>query len=75
MSNQLEAVNGPAHYNGTEVIDQMVLEDGPVAVRHFCLLNAKKYRARAGKKPGNTAEQDLAKADWYIAYAEKLPAA
>lgn len=67
------AVNGPAHYNGTEVIDKMVEDDGPEAVRHFCLLNAKKYRARAGKKPGNSAEQDLAKAAWYESYATKLP--
>lgn len=69
-----EQVNGPAHYNGTEVIDKMVQDHGPVAVRHFCLLNAEKYRARAGKKPGNSAEQDEKKAQWYEAYAAKLPA-
>lgn len=68
-----EQVNGPAHYNGTEVIDKMVQDYGASAVRWFCLLNAVKYRARAGKKPGNAAEQDEAKAAWYEAYAETLP--
>jgi thymidylate synthase (FAD) len=69
------AVDGPAHYNGTEVIDKMVADHGPEVVRHFCILNAEKYQARAGKKPGNSATQDLAKAKWYLDYADKLPTA
>jgi thymidylate synthase (FAD) len=70
-----ENVDGPAHYNGTEVIDKMVVDHGPEAVRHFCLLNAVKYRARMGKKPGQSAVTELAKAKWYEAYAAKLPTA
>ena len=31
----------------------------------FCEVNAFKYRMRAGKKDGNTAEQDIEKALWY----------
>jgi hypothetical protein len=73
MSTPYEAVDGPTHYNGTEVIDKMVVDYGPVAVRWFCLLNAVKYRARMGKKPGQSAVTDLRKAKWYEAYAEKLP--
>lgn len=69
----MELVNGPAHYNGTAVIDGMLDRHGPVAVRWFCLLNAEKYQARAGNKPGNSFEQDIAKANWYLDYAAKLP--
>lgn len=32
----------------------------------FCLGNALKYICRAGKKQGNTAEQDLRKAMYYL---------
>lgn len=73
MSAAYNAVDGPAHYNGTEVIDKMVQEFGTEPVYWFCILNAEKYRARAGKKPGNTAEQDEAKAQWYEKYAANLP--
>ncbi len=72
MKEKSEAVNGPAHYNGTQLIDEMVLRHGPEAVRWFCLLNAEKYRYRAGSKPDNPYEQDIAKAEWYEAYASKL---
>lgn len=70
-----DPVNGPAHYNGTELIDDMARRHGAEKVRAFCELNAEKYRFRAGKKAGNTAEQDEAKAKWYEAYAANLPAA
>jgi hypothetical protein len=73
MSVLPEAVNGPAHYNGTEVIDGMVHRYGQVATAWFCVLSDDKYRLRAGKKPGNPAEQDLAKGQWLTAYAGKLP--
>jgi dUTP diphosphatase len=68
-----EQVNGPAHYGGTATIDRMVEKHGVEPVRHFCLLNADKYRDRAGKKPGNSEEQDLAKAAWYDNYRAQLP--
>ncbi|RZJ86865.1 MAG: DUF3310 domain-containing protein, partial [Hymenobacter sp.] len=51
--------------NGTEVFDQMLLLFGKEAVAAFCRLNAYKYRMRAGKKPGNSIEQDVSKALWY----------
>jgi hypothetical protein len=58
-----EAVDHPAHYGGAEnpyeaikVIDAWGLG--------FCLGNAVKYIARAGKK--DTALQDLKKARWYL---------
>lgn len=61
----LEAVHSPAHYNGTEVYDQMLCLFGKEAVANFCRLNAFKYRMRAGKKHGNSIEQDVSKAIWY----------
>lgn len=72
--NKKEQVNHPAHYkkNGKECIECMEEEFGPLAVYHFCLLNAFKYNWRAGFKDGNSTEQDLAKAKWYENYAKKL---
>lgn len=64
----MEMVNHPSHYkdeNGKECIDYMLEEFGVEAVLHFCECNSFKYRFRAGKKEGNSAEQDLAKAEWY----------
>lgn len=66
-----DAVNHPKHYGregAMECIDEMVLVFGAEATMHFCLLNAWKYRYRAGAKGG---EEDLQKSDWYLAkYAE-----
>lgn len=58
-----EAVNHPNHYNTGkyEVID--VIEDWKL---DFCLGNAIKYIARAGKKDPNKTVEDLEKAKWYI---------
>jgi hypothetical protein len=41
---------------------------GDEAVRNFCICNAYKYRFRAGAKQGETAQSDIAKAEWYEAY-------
>jgi len=38
----------------------------------FCELNAFKYRMRAGKKQGNSAQQDIEKALWYEAKIKEL---
>jgi hypothetical protein len=66
-----EAVNHPKHYGregAMECIDEMVLVFGVGATMNFCLLNAWKYRYRAGAKGG---DEDLKKSDWYMAkYAE-----
>ena len=62
-------VSHPAHYQGKhECIDLMREIYGDEAVRHFCICNAYKYRFRAGAKQGETAQSDIAKAEWYEAY-------
>lgn len=67
-----EYVNGPAHYHGTECIENMRKLFGDEAVRWFCICNAYKYRFRDGSKPGVAAEQDEDKARWYEDYAVKM---
>lgn len=69
---QYEYVNGPAHYHGTECIENMRKLYGDEAVRWFCICNAYKYRFRNGSKPGVSAEQDREKADWYENYAANM---
>lgn len=71
-----ESVNHPAHYNNGlyECIDLMREIYGDEMVRSFCILNAYKYRFRAGKKQGAAAQSDIAKAEWYEQYImEKIP--
>lgn len=58
------AVDHPPHYgaaSGYEAID--VIEAWELG---FCLGNAVKYIARAGKKPGADIVTDLSKSIWYI---------
>ena len=71
-----EQVNHPEHYlkNGKECIDCMIEEYGAEAVINFCICNAYKYKWRAGLKEGNSKEQDLAKAEWYLNKAKELGA-
>ena len=71
---QIDKVNHPPHYqkNGKECIEVMEEQFGPKAVYWFCVLNAFKYKWRAGYKAGNDYEQDQAKAKWYTDYADKL---
>lgn len=72
MGYELERVDHPTHYQGEyECIDLMREIYGDEAVRWFCILNAYKYRFRAGKKDGNSLEQDDAKAQWYENYVMK----
>ena len=62
-----DSVNHPSHYQGKrECIDEMIAMFGIEDTKAFCRLNVFKYRYRAGKKAGNTAEQDLKKAEWYM---------
>jgi hypothetical protein len=58
-----EAVNHPAHYGGADNPYEAikVIEAWGLG---FCLGNAVKYIARAGKKDATV--QDLKKARWYI---------
>lgn len=70
-----EQVNHPAHYKnskGKECIDLMREKYGDYYVYAFCICNAFKYRFRAGKKYGNSKQQDLNKAKWYENYANNL---
>lgn len=70
----IEQINHPDYYlsGGKECIDCMIEEFGIKAVIDFCICNAYKYRWRAGKKEGNSREQDMAKANWYLTKAEEL---
>lgn len=58
-----DPVNRPAHYTDgkIEVID--FIEDKKLG---FCLGNAIKYIARAGKKDPSKEIEDLKKARWYV---------
>lgn len=58
-----DPVNRPSHYTdgNIEVID--FIEDKNLG---FCLGNAVKYIARAGKKDPSKEIEDLQKARWYI---------
>lgn len=70
-----DLVNHPEHYRKPgrkECIDEMLEKFGPVAVYWFSVLSAYKYRYRDGDKPGNSAEQDEAKAEWYNCKAEDM---
>lgn len=61
-----DVVNHPSHYcqeGSMECIDEMVSLFGKEATKHFCLLNAWKYRKRAVYKNGI---EDMKKSDWYI---------
>lgn len=65
QNEKTSAVDHPSHYgaaSGYEAID--VIEAWELG---FCLGNAVKYIARAGKKPGADIVTDLSKAAWYIA--------
>lgn len=65
----------PVHYqqpDGAQVLDMMLAVYGPEAVKQFCVLNAFKYRMRAGRKSKEAVESDIAKAMWYEEKAEVL---
>ena len=65
-------VDHPNHYNqegAMECIDEMILIFGVEATKHFCLLNAWKYRYRANAKNG---DEDRDKANWYIQKYKEL---
>lgn len=60
-----DPVNRPAHYTagGIEVIDAI---EAWGLDKDFCLANAVKYIARAGKKNPKKLVEDLRKAAWYL---------
>ena len=64
----MENINHLDYYknaDGKECIDVMEEVFGISQLISFCKIHAFKYRWRAGNKPGNSKEKDLAKADWY----------
>ena len=65
-----DVVNHPSHYESQRI----VLEPIDLCECYdFCIGNALKYVIRAGKKDGNSFEQDLAKARWYLNRAMRSP--
>ena len=68
----MDNIDHPAHYQGEyECIEIMRETFGDEAVRHFCICNAYKYRFRSGRKQGEPAQSDIAKAEWYETYMMK----
>jgi len=64
----------PDHYKqGDREVWRMMIDCfGVEAYISFCLLNAFKYRMRAGKKPSASAHDDFQKALWYEKQMEEL---
>ena len=64
---QYEMVNQPKHYDffGMTVIDVIEKTSSWQEFLGFLKGTAMRYRLRAGSKPGNSLEQDIAKAEWY----------
>lgn len=58
-------VNHPAHYNSGKIEVIEFIEDQGMGAG-FCLGNAIKYIARAGKKNPEKTIEDLEKARWYL---------
>lgn len=69
------AVDHPSHYGGDdspyEVIKVLKAWLTPEELRGFCMGNAIKYLARAGKKKDQPAKRDIAKAEWYLNYVKE----
>ena len=62
----MDSVRHPIHYDGPhECIEVMEALFGVDDVKGFCRCNSFKYRFRAGKKDGASAEEDLEKARFY----------
>jgi hypothetical protein len=63
----VEAVDHPAHYGGADdPFEPIKIIEARGWGEGFCLGNAIKYLLRAGRKPGQSAVQDLKKARWYL---------
>ena len=58
-----DVVNNPKHYTDGKIEVIEFIEDKKLG---FCLGNAIKYIARAGKKDPTKEIEDLKKAEWYI---------
>ena len=60
---EYEKVDHPDHYQSEKIEAIDVIEAFEL---NFSLGSSVKYILRAGKKPSETAEEDLSKAVWYI---------
>jgi hypothetical protein len=74
-----DVVNHPQHYqlmlpNGekVETIDYIQAVLGDDGVVSYCVGSAIKYLSRAGRKGGNSREQDLRKAAWFCTKAAQV---
>lgn len=68
-----EQVNHPSHYQQEgkrECINEMCFVFGTNYTANWAIITAYKYLYRAGNKEGNSYEQDMAKAKWYLDWAE-----
>lgn len=63
LMSEYEKVDHPDHYQSAKIEAIDVIESFDL---NFSLGSAVKYILRAGKKPSETAEEDLSKAVWYI---------
>lgn len=61
----MEKIEHPAHYGGAENPYEAIKVIRAWSLG-FALGNAIKYVARAGRKPGESALDDLKKARWYL---------
>lgn len=68
-----DAIN-PDHYKkwSVEVIDMMISIYGKEKTAIHCEMCAFKYRMRVGYKKGNSVDQELKKATWYLNKAKEL---
>lgn len=65
LERRKELVNHPLHYGGDTTYEVIKVLEAWELDKSFCLGNAVKYIARAGRK-GRQIE-DLKKAQWYLA--------
>ena len=73
LTDDYDFVN-PSHYKtgSKEVWEMMVELWGKEKYIAHCEMCAFKYRMRLGKKPGQSVERDLDKAEWYENKANEL---
>lgn len=72
---RIDSAVRPAHYKVGDAYETIIVMEqwhGPEPVYWFCVLSAEKYLSRAGKKSGESAERDLAKAAWYATKAAEV---
>jgi hypothetical protein len=73
MEVKMNKIDHPEHYSGEhECIEVMRALFGYEAVKDFCRCNSFKYRFRAGRKEGETKQEDIKKAEWYEDYLINL---